>query len=527
MTINRTRYQERQILQAGDLTTDQAYHIAMRRRHNIGPHGWGIVRGLELVIEAGDILLRPGMAVDGYGRELIVPDPVPMLKQADIFTACNSDTLDAWLVYDRVPETPLPLGRSPYGPGKHTRWREEARLRLTAANPAIPVNPRHPVAVNEDDYDFGLHDTPPDDPQRMWPVYLGRIQRTTAQEQPVYTIIPTQRPYVTLGGEAVESPPLRPPRLELAQESTEADELPLLRGHVRMQVGSEAASDRRRFAVTLFDGNDSSIDRLVIDRRGNMALRGDTLFLDNLSIATAIPSVRFDPPLALPDAARPRQIYRTDVPGDQEKTRQLRIEIQNPGQAGDPARQQFVIGAWSEEQLQFQPCLTVSADCTVTVHGDLNIEGQVVESPIDANLEDPRFVANQTAQELLTEMGATGLAVTLDAPVSIQPGATLSYTMTLTNSSGVRITDIEVYETLIVIGNTVRLNAPLATNQNYLELDASRQFSASPFKIPEGAAAGQQIQIIVTAVGRGVEFNLLFGSDNKTVHIEAVQADVQ
>lgn len=76
--ILRLHYYERQYLGAADLEDQQTYHRDMRRRHNVGHHTWGIVTGLELVPQtdpndstAVDIWINPGMAVDGFGREIV------------------------------------------------------------------------------------------------------------------------------------------------------------------------------------------------------------------------------------------------------------------------------------------------------------------------------------------------------------------------------------------------------------------------------------------------------------------------
>src|SRR5215207_6199504 len=72
--LSRVRYTPRQFLGAQDFTDEQAYHLGMHRRHNIAHHTWGIVRGLELIVEDEDSLfVQPGFAVDGFGRELLLP----------------------------------------------------------------------------------------------------------------------------------------------------------------------------------------------------------------------------------------------------------------------------------------------------------------------------------------------------------------------------------------------------------------------------------------------------------------------
>jgi hypothetical protein len=80
--IERLNYYEGEYLGAVDFQAEQEYHRDMRRRHNLGQHTWGIVTGLELAqapnggmdgsnVEV-DVYLQPGMAVDGFGREIVI-----------------------------------------------------------------------------------------------------------------------------------------------------------------------------------------------------------------------------------------------------------------------------------------------------------------------------------------------------------------------------------------------------------------------------------------------------------------------
>src|ERR1700722_14092325 len=83
--ILRLHYYERQYLGAADLEDQQTYLRDMRRRHNIGHHTWGIVAGLDLVETpvpgdptAVNFFIQPGMAIDGFGREIIVMAPTSL-----------------------------------------------------------------------------------------------------------------------------------------------------------------------------------------------------------------------------------------------------------------------------------------------------------------------------------------------------------------------------------------------------------------------------------------------------------------
>lgn len=107
--ISRPQYYYRQYLGFEDLTAEQAYHRDMRRRHNLGPHTWGIVAGLELVEQSPsdggtgvDVVLQPGVAVDGFGRELIVLNSVKL--DAKLFANClGRQHREVWIAYDEQP----------------------------------------------------------------------------------------------------------------------------------------------------------------------------------------------------------------------------------------------------------------------------------------------------------------------------------------------------------------------------------------------------------------------------------------
>ena len=92
-SITRPRYFEGQLLSAADLQAEQDYHTAMRRRHNRDLHGWGVVEGLEVGLEdGGRITVSPGMAIDGHGREIVVPEEASVdpggWKGGDELTLC-------------------------------------------------------------------------------------------------------------------------------------------------------------------------------------------------------------------------------------------------------------------------------------------------------------------------------------------------------------------------------------------------------------------------------------------------------
>jgi hypothetical protein len=115
MVITRAQFHERQVLRSTDLNVEQAYLIGMRRRHNCGPHSWGIVRGLRLSLQDGNLVLSPGVAIDLYGRELVVPAEVQV--EDAWLDSVGSPRVAVWLAYARVDLDTAPGGRPHFVPG--------------------------------------------------------------------------------------------------------------------------------------------------------------------------------------------------------------------------------------------------------------------------------------------------------------------------------------------------------------------------------------------------------------------------
>ena len=60
------------LLGVADFQADQAYHRGKMQLHNAWAHGWGVLWGLGVRIDAGkgEVAVAPGLALDGRGREL-------------------------------------------------------------------------------------------------------------------------------------------------------------------------------------------------------------------------------------------------------------------------------------------------------------------------------------------------------------------------------------------------------------------------------------------------------------------------
>lgn len=482
-SVERVRYREQQRLTAADLRAEQQYLIVMRRRHDIGLHGWGIVEGLGLDISAGRLLVEPGVAVDGYGRELIVPDQV--VVSGDVLNQLG-DSLSVWLLYGLKEISNLPSNGWNDGVCQTHRIEEEVRIRLTRS--ADGVNPRRPREVPVSGLGFTPDRVPPDDPQQECPVFLGTLRRDGAEGD--YSVDLADRPYVGLVGEVVVAPSDR----------------------VQMQVGSEIPGDLRRFSVSAAGDLEPKTERFSIASDSQLTLFGDVFAGGDIVIAGspsgATPwSVAFGAS-APPGSASPWFIYRTPVlaqsgpPEDQ-----FRFEFGSPGDKGDPKNFGFSIGHAADDE--FTRCLSITADCTVTVRGTLKIEGQLLEGPIQPDPQDPRFQAAvqsswtggiaSAATQLDTAL-ASSLRLIIQPPNRLTPDTPLTYSIELLNTGRGAISNIHVYATLAE-GLSILQQGEIALT--------TRSINEGPQPVPVEHAtgirvsAGGEVDIAVTAVGIG------------------------
>ena len=122
--LARNRFFTGKLLTAADLAQELEYHRSSRRRHNRLLHGIGIVRGLDVSLEAspggGDptLLVSAGIAISPDGDELVVCEPVTL-------DVCQGgDTCHVTLGIVERPVDPTPEG-------EHTRIEESASVAVS------------------------------------------------------------------------------------------------------------------------------------------------------------------------------------------------------------------------------------------------------------------------------------------------------------------------------------------------------------------------------------------------------------
>jgi hypothetical protein len=382
---SRVHYFPQQYLRRQDFSDEQAYQVALRRRHNIAHHSWGIVIGLDLAVEEGQLLVRPGVAIDGYGRELFLPAKFPI--STGEFTRLNSNRLDVWLNYDAIPGSQPPPGYlscDPSHPDAYYRTDETPRISLERA-PVSRVKPRQPKAVPPALADSPAQLQTPDDPRVLWPVYLGRLTFSPDETDPQKQIFidASDRPYEGIVAEAIDHP-ADGTRVEVGRIADRPDQ--------RNVAGTTVIynkTSQRGFAVfvppTDADPQATSLQldpRFEIDTNGKNFLRGATTLHGNLEMAGG--AVQFTDPAHIDDTVTRSNpsIYRASANSNDE----LRVDL---GNLSDSATNRVFVVGFTADDGMFRPSLKIqyekpdsSSDFqpVVTVYGDLVLNG-LVQSP--------------------------------------------------------------------------------------------------------------------------------------------------
>ena len=132
--LERLNYYNGQRLEAGDMRTEQDYHVRVRRWLNKSLYTPGIAAGLDVTVKEGDphtVIVHPGLALDPEGREIIVVEEVeaPVTGRA---SEVGAPVLGNYLVLKYAEEKGAPLEEScSNGTGNGVMaWGGPSRIRL-------------------------------------------------------------------------------------------------------------------------------------------------------------------------------------------------------------------------------------------------------------------------------------------------------------------------------------------------------------------------------------------------------------
>jgi hypothetical protein len=146
----RLNYYTGQFLRAEDFALEQSYHIDRQRRHNRLLHTPGVSDGLtvDTVIGQAEVLVMPGTAVDGEGREIV-------LAESRTVTASEAHAgKEVVVVISYQEET-----AETKGPGE-TRWVEAPRIEFheVASAPSEDTHIRLARMTLGDQREVAAHD---------------------------------------------------------------------------------------------------------------------------------------------------------------------------------------------------------------------------------------------------------------------------------------------------------------------------------------------------------------------------------
>ena len=197
--IERVRYYDGEYLRAFDFAAEQAYHVDMRRRLNIGLHLYGVVEGLQLQDTSGagisQVSVASGMAIDAFGREIFLLAPYTFDDVADV--NANRITVggqyEVWVQYVRIQDTPPSVGYAVCDvTAQYTRWLETYKIvLLKSTTPTSLTPPQVTDDISEDE-------TP--DPDTSNGVFLGIINVNPASTSGVFSYLSPKPGSITFVG---------------------------------------------------------------------------------------------------------------------------------------------------------------------------------------------------------------------------------------------------------------------------------------------------------------------------------------
>jgi hypothetical protein len=342
--MSRPAYQDDRLLRTSDFVAEQEYHLAAHRRHNATDHVWGVAAGLTIVRLDGDLLVEPGSAVDGFGRDVVLGTA----RSLDLrgFDIRGVDAVDVWAVYTRtrIPAT---------GDGVDVLV-DAAEVEVTDA---ADIDPRMPPGVTAADLATAAAGSPPDDPARRWPVYLGRVTRDLSNPATPPIIEVDRSPGIGLVGTRVEAPRGGPwhggPWLEFSAGADPS---------VSVTLPGPGGQGATPLVVSLEKGVVLN-GRLTVD--GDLEVRGG-------AVSVLPPQPSLDP---LEEPVVPEwSVSHAEVGTAHE----LRVAMPPAGNEFVPGR--LVVGAWRDGR--FTPSLVVDEGGTVVVAGNLVVNGRVEASSV-------------------------------------------------------------------------------------------------------------------------------------------------
>lgn len=203
--IERLNYYEREYLRSFDFTAEQNYHLEMRRRLNLALHLWGIVEGLD--VKKGELVpgapeqfyISPGMAIDAYGREVLLFAPYILNEDDVVRNRINiPGRYSVFIGYTSDLATPPSAGfRVCDLEDQYTRRQESYEIIISNTLDDKFDEKKTPIPLATDE----LSDDPKKNP---WLVRLGSVD--VAADLTISNAWPKNRTYIGLRAQRIEAP---------------------------------------------------------------------------------------------------------------------------------------------------------------------------------------------------------------------------------------------------------------------------------------------------------------------------------
>lgn len=262
----RPEFHEGQVLAAADLAATVTYARATAVRHARLAHDWGIADGLTLTTENRtdpttnarfvEVSVQAGLAVDGTGREIVVPSAV-VLSEADFEAVNGADlpTTDPYPVFltaaDRAQEATGPTSCA--GSAAPTRVEESFQILFKRLGDERLVADQQPPAVN----------AAPAAPPAQWLVLLGFVQWTEGHFTAVFPEARGVKP--RFSGVRADTVSARSGTLELRTQPTVGEGKPAL-----VLSGSDAPT----LVYGLYRGTGAVDPLMTVESNGNLTIAG-------------------------------------------------------------------------------------------------------------------------------------------------------------------------------------------------------------------------------------------------------------
>ncbi len=411
-------FKDHRILQASDLEEQRDFHIQRRWQHNLAMHSWGILCGLTINCEGIDpqrpsLEVRPGMALDGYGREIILTKSLSALRTNQLLDPGLS--YDVWIrfreIHDEIDDTLDDDCEGELGTMQRIHDEPEVFVRTTSKRQSGSV--KTPSDVPIEDLGFTASQAMKFDSDILWPVFLGRIERINA----VWTLDETERYYGGLIAQRIEFPnDMREPTREANKPDTK------LFGRTMIINGGDPTDKKLRFAVVelAVDTETSGLDDIA-KRNKPFSIRQEEA---STQIHLNADRIVAEGHLQFKDGAgielQPRAVTETtkrtigwgifselQVPSKQNEPFGNVLEFAMP--ADEDGTNHITFGATNSDG-EFKKILSINSDQSVDIFGTLRVHGAIAgtnsEIPFQPGLlskddidETAKFVKSLTTEQ--------------------------------------------------------------------------------------------------------------------------------